>query len=301
MAGHCAAEIEAPLAVGDLMPHHAFRETQFFREWVRPQGIVDLVAAVLDRSASQPVVLSIFRHACDGAVDDETRRRMSLVVPHIRRAVLVSRLIDRKTSAAATFTETLDGLRTGICLVDAEGRIIHANNACRAILGAGDFLSGVAGERIAARDGKTDKILRELFAATEARLASGGQGAALPVTAPDGTRYVVHVLPLMSDAPRRATAAGAATAAVFIRKAAIDSPAAPEVIARSYNLTPTELRVLLAIGRSRRGSRGCGVARCCRNHREEASRPSVREDPRQPPGGSGQDRRGILDAARRLA
>ena len=34
---------------------------------------------------------------------------------------------------------------------------------------------------------------------------------------------------------------------MFVRKAALDSPSAPEVIARAYDLTPTELRVLLAI------------------------------------------------------
>jgi DNA-binding CsgD family transcriptional regulator len=34
---------------------------------------------------------------------------------------------------------------------------------------------------------------------------------------------------------------------LFVRKAAIEAPSAPEIIGRSYNLTPTELRVLLAI------------------------------------------------------
>ncbi len=36
-------------------------------------------------------------------------------------------------------------------------------------------------------------------------------------------------------------------AAVFVHKAALDTPSPPEVIAKAYKLTPTELRVLLAI------------------------------------------------------
>jgi len=32
-----------------------------------------------------------------------------------------------------------------------------------------------------------------------------------------------------------------------VRKAALQTPSAPEVIAKTFNLTPTELRVLLAI------------------------------------------------------
>ena len=34
---------------------------------------------------------------------------------------------------------------------------------------------------------------------------------------------------------------------MFVRKAALTTPSPPEVIAKSYRLTPTELRVLLAV------------------------------------------------------
>jgi DNA-binding CsgD family transcriptional regulator len=90
--------------------------------------------------------------------------------------------------------------------------------------------------------------LRELFAA-----AAGGDTpiessvTSLPLRARDGTRYVMHVLPLASGARRPAGAPYDATAALFICKAAAEAPSAPEIIAQAYNLTPTELRVLLAI------------------------------------------------------
>jgi DNA-binding CsgD family transcriptional regulator len=55
------------------------------------------------------------------------------------------------------------------------------------------------------------------------------------------------VLPLTSGARRLAGTAYSAVAALFVRKSAIEVPSPPEVIARAYHLTPTELRVLLAI------------------------------------------------------
>ena len=67
------------------------------------------------------------------------------------------------------------------------------------------------------------------------------------MTARDGERHVAHVLPLTSGARRRAGATYAAVAAVFVHKAALEAPAPQEVIAKLYKLTPTELRVLLAI------------------------------------------------------
>ena len=69
----------------------------------------------------------------------------------------------------------------------------------------------------------------------------------MPLTAGDGERSVAHVLPLTSGARRRAGASYGAAAAVFVHKAALMAPSPPEVIARSYALTPTELRVLLAV------------------------------------------------------
>jgi DNA-binding CsgD family transcriptional regulator len=63
----------------------------------------------------------------------------------------------------------------------------------------------------------------------------------------DGERHVAHVLPLTSGARRRAGTSYAAAAAMFVQKAALDTPSPQELIVKLYKLTPSELRVLLAI------------------------------------------------------
>jgi DNA-binding CsgD family transcriptional regulator len=55
------------------------------------------------------------------------------------------------------------------------------------------------------------------------------------------------VLPLTSGARRAAGMTYTATAALFVRRATLAPPPAPDVIGKTYNLTPAELRVLLAI------------------------------------------------------
>jgi DNA-binding CsgD family transcriptional regulator/PAS domain-containing protein len=242
-AGHHFAEPGEPMAVEDLMPYPEFTQTQFYREWAQPQGIVDFVSAVLDKSPTGASMFGVFRYEYDGIVDSEARRRMRLVVPHIRRAVIVGRLLELKSSGAAAF-EALDGLGAGVCLLDASGKIIHANAACQAILDADDFLSA-AGGRLVAKDFKVDQALRELVAAAAAESETPIRAGDLPLRAQDGTRHVMHALPLAPAV--RGPVGTAASVALFIRKAAIEPPAAPDVIARAYNLTPAELRVLLAI------------------------------------------------------
>jgi DNA-binding CsgD family transcriptional regulator len=246
-SGHFFAEVEQPVSVMDLMSYNEFLETRFYREWVRPQGIVDFLAAVLDKSVTSVAMFGVFRHEGDGIVDEEARHRSSLIIPHIRRAVLVSKAIDLKTIEAANFADALDGLTAGMYLLDADGRVVHANIAGRNIIAMNDFLSETGGH-IAAHDRSIDNALRVvLSAASVGDVAVGTQGIDLPLRAQDGTRYVAHVLPLTSGARRLAGTAYSAVAALFVRKSAIDIPSPPEVIARAYRLTPTELRVLLAI------------------------------------------------------
>jgi len=245
--GHFPAKIEQPVAGADLMSPAKFVETRFYREWVRPQGLVDFVSAVLDKSATSAAMFGVFRGEEHGVTDDETRHRMRLIVPHIRRAVLIGGMFDLKAAEAATFADTLDGLSAGMCLVDAGGRIIHANPAGYAIIRAGDVLRSVGG-RLVAHDARIDKTLRETFAAaSQGDAALGTMGLAVPLIGRDDERYIAHVLPLTSGARRRAGGTYTAVAALFVRRASLVAPSAFEVIGKTFKLTPTELRVLLAI------------------------------------------------------
>jgi len=143
--------------------------------------------------------------------------------------------------------DTFDGLSAGMFLVDAGGRIVHANVAGHVVLAAGDVLHSAAG-RLAARDAAIDQSLRDVFAAAgSGDAAIGIKGLAVPLTARDGTRHVARVLPLTSGARRRAGTTYVVAAAVFVNEAVLDPPSPPEIIAKTYKLTPTELRILLAI------------------------------------------------------
>ncbi len=199
------------VSIPDLVNYDEYRGGRFYQEWLRPQGCVDAANVGLEQSSSN--------------------------------ALLVNKTIGLKQSEAATFSDTLDGLSTAIFLVDAACRIVHANTAGHDMLRADDFLRSINGQLIA-RDVRSNQTLREVFA--ENANAPGVKGLALPLTAHDGERYVVHVLPLTAAARTATGKAYKAVAALFVRKVALDSPSG-ELVARIFELTPAELRVLLAI------------------------------------------------------
>jgi DNA-binding CsgD family transcriptional regulator len=146
---------------------------------------------------------------------------------------------------AATFADTLDGIGAGIFLVDATGDIVHANAAGHVMLKEASVLHA-AGRRLMANDPQTDQTLADIFA-TAGDEAIRIKGIVVSLTARDGEQYAAHVLPLISATRKRAGASYAAVAALFVHKTALNTPLPPEAIAKAYKLTPTELRVLLAI------------------------------------------------------
>jgi DNA-binding CsgD family transcriptional regulator/PAS domain-containing protein len=248
MMGQVFAKIGEPVAITDIFRNDELQQARAYREWGQPQGLVDVLSVALDKSATSAALLMVFRHERDGRVDDEMRRRMRLIIPHVRRAVLIGLVIQLQTATAATFADILDGISAGMFLVDASGRIIHANTSGHALLGQGSVLRAADG-KLAANDAGAEQALHEVFRAAGSRdVLVGVKGiGGVPLTARDGERYIAHVLPLTSGARRKAGTSYAAIAALFVHKAALEAPSPPEVIAKTYKLTPSELRVLLGI------------------------------------------------------
>jgi DNA-binding CsgD family transcriptional regulator/PAS domain-containing protein len=229
-------------SIPDLVSCDEYRSGRFYQEWLQPQGRVDAAKVVLEQSSRNCAIhLSVLSE--DHMIDGEMRRRIAQIVPHVQRALLINRTIALRDSEAATFAGTLDGLSAGIFLVDADCRLVHANVAGHDMLRVDDFLGSIGGQLVA-RNMKSNRTLREVLADNGDAL--GIRGTALALTAPDGERYVMHVLPLTSAARTRISMTYQAVAALFVRKVALDSRYG-ELVARAFELTPAELRVLLAI------------------------------------------------------
>ena len=239
--------VEQVFSTTDIMPHEEFRETIFFKEWVRPQGWIDFVSTLLAKSQVTYVECVVFRHESDGVTDDKARRRMKLIVPHLRRAVLIGEVIDLRKVEAAGLADTLDGIAAALFLVDADGRVVHANVSGHQMLTEGHVLRSVSG-KLGACNQNSNQTLREALA------VAGGddmkvdvKGVAVSLVAPNSEPHIAHVLPLSSGARRKAGVAYSAVAAVFVRKATLDLLHPLEALVSYYKLTPTELRVLMAI------------------------------------------------------
>jgi DNA-binding CsgD family transcriptional regulator len=240
-------DLEMPVAVPDVISCEEFVRTRFFREWLAPQGLMDGLFSNLEKGATSCALFTAMRHAEQGEVDDRMRRRFELITPHVRRAMLIGNVIDLHRVEAAALADSLDELASGMFIVDQTGRIIHANLSAHRLIAEANVLRASNG-RIAALDPRDSQNLLDIFTTAQSGDAAvGKKGIAMPLTARTGERYVAHILPLTSGARRKAGVSYQATAAMFVRKAALDLPSPPEALANEFKLTPAEVRVMFAI------------------------------------------------------
>jgi DNA-binding CsgD family transcriptional regulator/PAS domain-containing protein len=234
-------------SVFELMPQSEFVETRFYREWVKPQGYVDNVFAILDKSSKSYAAIAVTRDTKTGIVDEKCRENMRLIAPHVRRAVMIGNVIDVHKAEAAMLGDAMGSLSSAVYFVDEDARIVFANKAGQELAGDGLVVRN-ENQMLTAVDAEADAKLKRVFAASangDAAVGAGGIAVRLPNARNE--RWLAHVLPLTSGVRELVRRSYAATAAVFVRKASPDTPSAMETVAKLYGLTASELRVLQSV------------------------------------------------------
>lgn len=165
----------------------------------------------------------------------------------------------RQSFAARLLGTTLDLLPFKVVITASDGRILYANATAAAMLADGDPIWSRHGRLNAA----TSSATRALIAAIGS-MAQNGARARAEVALPcrDGRAAIAHVRILERGEAHVGQDAGA-TAAIFITEPHHRIAPPLEALARLFELTPSEVRVLAEIvaGRNRKESAAAlGVA-----------------------------------------
>ncbi|MFK4498240.1 DNA-binding CsgD family transcriptional regulator [Bradyrhizobium japonicum] len=231
------------VSIPDLVNFDEYRRGRFYQEWMQPQGCSDAANVVLEKS-SCPVMMTVLSGR--RMVDPAMKHRLSLIAPHASRALLINRAITSQLTLATALADVLDNLASGIFLLDAFCRVVHANSAGHALLAADDVVRSVAGQLVTSST-EANQTLREALATRSEIALLATRGHAIPLLSPSGERYVAHILPLSSVLRNGSEQVVDAAGALLLRKVSLGGQSYGELIARTFDLTPAELRVLLSI------------------------------------------------------
>lgn len=246
-----AFPLEEPIIQSEATSPSTWHGNLWFEDFCKPRQLLDCVMLILARNSSTYAILA-FGHYGDGEITVRAREGLRLVAPHLRRAVVIGRLLEQEMARSFAFSDVLDGVSAGVVLVDQDLGIVHANHAARAMLEAGDPIQSFSG-KLATANPFTTSVLAEAAAnAASNESGIGRRSIDLPAQRRDGTHTIVQVLPI-----KRRTFAGGlaqrAVAAVFVANAAAPPAMPADALSLMYELTPAETRVfeLVVSGRSR--------------------------------------------------
>ena len=184
----------------DLVGEQEWKRSALYNEFAEPNGIGYVLAAPMGMTIGQkPLpILSFFRAPGDRSFELDAVRRFDHLMPHLCRAVRLREAIGEDAVAVVPdwTASLLDQLSAAIILLDATGRIRHANLQAQAILDRRDGLRIERGSRLGTPDEAAGRRLAASVAraisrdpaGSELRVPRGKAGAATP--------WLVSVTPL---------------------------------------------------------------------------------------------------------
>ena len=233
--------LEEPMSVLSVTDQRAFAVNKYYLDFGAPQGLDDQVAIVLTRDRRQVGNIGFGRHRDQGPITDDVIAGLRVLAPHLRRAVLITGILEEERKHRTMLEAVLAAVRSGIVLVDRQARVIYANPAAQAIIDTGEPLRNQHGKLELRGEVVPGQLQLAVAAAAEGDLPLGRRGIAIPGTRADGTPFVVHVLPL-GERNVRTGMPGEAVAAVFIADRDDDPQLVVDAATMIYGLTPTEAR-----------------------------------------------------------
>jgi DNA-binding CsgD family transcriptional regulator/PAS domain-containing protein len=224
-----------------LMPRDDYVRSDFFNEWMRPQGLEAALGTNALIEGSTLTVFALYRPLRIGEFQAHEVELFGRMIPHVQRALQLSTRIGRAETERSALIHALDRLREGVALVDASGRLLYVNRTGEDIFaeGAGLSISSMGLQTATAGD---SAILRRLIA----RCVSGSAGGTIRLSrGKQRAQLSVLVTPMPRCAP---WADGIRPAAILLitdpdRNLRING----DVLQRNYGLTQAEVALALEI------------------------------------------------------
>jgi DNA-binding CsgD family transcriptional regulator len=234
--------IDTPLVLSRSFDEQALATHRVYRDWAAPQGICDFIQTTALRDQHRIGFFSAYRHERIGQYAECEIEIMRCLAPHIRRAVTISDLMDLRKLEVRAIAAALDNLSVGVIIVADNSGILHANDAAQSMFKAGEPVRSAHGRLFATNSDAGRELAEAIALARRDDVAIGATGIGIALKG-NSQAAVAYVLPL-TYGDLRTRLMPQATAAVFVTRTESGLPVDVGAIARHFDLTNAEARLL---------------------------------------------------------
>jgi DNA-binding CsgD family transcriptional regulator/PAS domain-containing protein len=226
-------------------PTPYFERTAHYQEFLKVAEVYDTMRTRLETGRDWNIAIAFARPDFLPVFGEAEKRILSLLLPHLQRAIRVNRRLEENAAASVLQEEALNSLAFGIVVIADGGGVLFANRAALEIAAQGD---GLALSRTGlAADHPADNVVLE---AAQAKTAAGGAGATVAIRrASEKQPYVVTLMPTRpacASQIRMPGADGPGILAVIADPGAMHVPDA-EHLMRAFQLSRTEAELAIRL------------------------------------------------------
>jgi DNA-binding CsgD family transcriptional regulator len=218
------------------------RKTEFYNDYLLPQDKVHAMGVMLTKDGSHTLMFAAQSGKRTGAFGEEQMRLMSILAPHVTRAVQVHRKLSNTLIEKEWALSTLDQLRMGVILTNCTGVPLFVNRAAEQLLSARQGIDTRQGQLALSKPTETAQ-LHQLVADAAQGAPGTNRGGDMRIALPDGESLHCMVMPVPLELSARLDVALASgCVAIFLsRPSGLQLP--PQRLAALYALTPAEARL----------------------------------------------------------
>ena len=232
-----------------LVPELTLETTEYYNDWLKPQGLRDALGGILDRTGPTSSYVGILRAADRGEFPAEDKHDFRLLLDALLQAVRVHARIARASAHELALHQALDHAGLAAFVVTPGNCLVGHNRLAEDMLRAGRALR-CRGGKLGAIHPRADDTLRRGIA--QACRTLQGQTALLPLPGSDDPPLVAVVIPASAGASASFAAGLAQTALLLVKDPSRAPLPSGAVLGRVFGLTAAEARLTeaLAAGKS---------------------------------------------------
>jgi DNA-binding CsgD family transcriptional regulator len=229
------------------VPGFELEGSEFYEQWMKPQGLAPVWPAILSiiaESGEMVAALTVLQREGDEPFSEAQIASADVLVPHLQRAFRMRMLLDAAHHARAPVADALDRLPLGMLVLDGDRQVLIENASAAQALALEDGIE-IRATGLTAADARENARLQELIqAALESTSAQGLNGTSfMQVSRPSGRQsFSLMLSPLLSAPP--GALSSKAVVACFISDPEAGHVPTIDALGQIYGLTPAEAEVV---------------------------------------------------------
>lgn len=242
--------LEQVIALEDILPDKELVTSDYYLHYLKPINLFRILGVDTSEPGGMLARLRFSRRASEARFKTTERQLLTLLTPHLSRAIEIYAKLNRMTSERDLYAGAVNQLSVASIILDEQGRMLTTNAVGRALLDQGEGLSLRDGHlHIEGRD--INKELQEALTSIIRAQLHGETSVvrALRVPRPGGRSdlgLVVRPVPAAQWSEGQVSP----SAAVFISDPDLQESTSQPILGALFELTPAEanLATLLARG-----------------------------------------------------